>query len=137
MVRRGSAAGKGVVIERKVMKRRNVFQGVLAALFTGLVMPLKGKAWDVETIPSGDDLQKGIAALRNIVEIQTSDGNWNSSPYMQGMANGLIFALSLFERGRPQYLDPPDKWLSGEQSWTTEGAVKRLSDAFRIDPNFA
>jgi len=31
---------------------------------------------------------------------------------MHGMANGMIFALSLFSEGQPNYLDAPEKWLA-------------------------
>ena len=56
-------------------------------------------------------LQKSLQTLRDMTQVQCNDGNWNYDPYMHGMANGMIFALSLFEAGEPQYLEAPEKWL--------------------------
>lgn len=53
---------------------------------------------------------KSIEALDDAVKIQCSDGNWNYDPYMHGMANGMIFALSLFKSGNTEYLEAPAKW---------------------------
>jgi hypothetical protein len=41
--------------------------------------------------------------LRSIVSIQSSEGNWTESDYMQGMANGLILALAIMEDRMPVY----------------------------------
>lgn len=58
-----------------------------------------------------DKIQQAIQTLRDLTQIQCSDGNWNYDEYMHGMANGMLFALSLFESGEPKYLDAPDVWL--------------------------
>lgn len=51
--------------------------------------------------------------LKEIVDIQCHDGNWNANRYMHGMANGLILALSIVEGNEnPAFLDAPAKWLS-------------------------
>ena len=55
---------------------------------------------------------KGIEALRKQVEIQCSDGNWNYNPYMHGMANGLILALATIEEKDPEFISPPERWIS-------------------------
>ncbi len=60
----------------------------------------------------GINLEKAIADIRNVKSIQCSNGNWNYDPYMHGMANGLILALSFLEGVEPEYLDAPEKWLS-------------------------
>lgn len=52
-----------------------------------------------------------IDALRDLVRVQCANGNWNHDPYMHGMANGLILALSLFQSGRPEYLNAPVVYL--------------------------
>ena len=52
-----------------------------------------------------------LQTLRDLTQIQCSDGNWNYDPYMHGMANGMILALSLFEGGEPEYLESPTEWL--------------------------
>lgn len=56
-------------------------------------------------------LQDSLQTLRDMTQVQCSDGNWNYDPYMHGMANGMIFALSLFEDGKPKYLEAPKEWL--------------------------
>lgn len=55
--------------------------------------------------------QNSLQTLRDMTQVQCNDGNWNYDPYMHGMANGMIFALSLFEAGDPKYLDAPAEWL--------------------------
>lgn len=52
-----------------------------------------------------------IEILRDMTNVQCSNGNWNYSEYMLGMANGLIFALSIFDGGEPKYLSAPKRWL--------------------------
>lgn len=52
--------------------------------------------------------------VRGCHNVQAMGGNWNFSPYMRGMFNGLELALSILEGGRePQYRDAPaDGYLS-------------------------
>ena len=52
-----------------------------------------------------------VKILEEMTDVQCNDGNWNYDAYMHGMANGMIFALSLFQNKRPEYLEAPDKWL--------------------------
>jgi hypothetical protein len=49
--------------------------------------------------------------LRDLIKIQRADGNWNYSPYMHGLTNGLLLALSILVDEEPDYLDPPEKWI--------------------------
>lgn len=53
-----------------------------------------------------------LSALKDVVRVQCSDGNWNHDPYMHGMANGLILALSLFESEEPEFLEAPKVWIA-------------------------
>jgi len=55
-------------------------------------------------------LQNSLQTLRDLTQVQCSDGNWDHDQYMHGMANGMIFALSLFEAGEPEYLEAPKEW---------------------------
>lgn len=57
-----------------------------------------------------DIYEESIKSLKELLDVQCSDGNWNHDPYMHGMANGMILALSLFEGGRPEYLEAPKEW---------------------------
>ena len=61
-------------------------------------------------------MESAIKNLRDLIEIQCSEGNWNYNSYMFGMANGMILALATITREEPQYLDAPDKWLSTDGS---------------------
>jgi hypothetical protein len=53
-----------------------------------------------------------INTLREIVNIQGWDGNWNYDPYMHGLYNGLEFALSIMEKRDPVFKEAPEVWLS-------------------------
>lgn len=52
-----------------------------------------------------------LQKLKDMIKIQSTDGNWNHSQYMHGMANGMILALALLEDKDPVFLHAPDKWL--------------------------
>lgn len=52
-----------------------------------------------------------IENLKNIIEIQCSDGNWNYDPYMHGLANGLLLALATLYDIEYTPLSAPEKWL--------------------------
>jgi hypothetical protein len=56
-------------------------------------------------------LEEQLQALRNVTEIQLTDGNWNYDYYMHGMANGLILALAIMENKEVKFLSAPKKWL--------------------------
>lgn len=60
--------------------------------------------------------EASLQGLREATKVQCSDGNWNYSSYMHGMANGMLFALSCFEGGNPEYLEAPTKWLKDEEA---------------------
>ncbi len=70
--------------------------------------PVELEASDVDVLVI---LQNSVKMLREMKEVQCSDGNWNYDPYMHGMANGLIFALCLFDDKPPEYFEAPKEWL--------------------------
>ena len=55
--------------------------------------------------------KKAIESIEDVTKIQTCDGNWNYSPYMMGMANGLILALAILKGEDPIYKETPKVWL--------------------------
>jgi len=61
-----------------------------------------------------------LQELREVIKIQTADGNWNYDAYMHGMANGLIMALSVVTDKRdevePAFLEAPKVWLKNIES---------------------
>lgn len=68
-------------------------------------------------------------SLDDLVAVQTSQGNWDSDPYMQGMANGMILAQSLMAgNDSPAFLEAPLVW--GRDRDTLRGRY-RLSRARR------
>jgi len=69
-----------------------------------------------------DQAQISIKVLREMVDIQCRDGNWNYDRYMHGMANGMIFALSLFDNKEPEYLEAPEEWLEDKKELEDEKA---------------
>jgi len=41
------------------------------------------------------DLEARVDGIDDMVAIQCSDGNWNTSEYMRGLANGLLLAQAI------------------------------------------
>ena len=56
------------------------------------------------------DIEKRIEILKEMVKVQCTDGTWNHDFYMHGMANGMIYALSILENKDPKYLKAPKVW---------------------------
>lgn len=48
-------------------------------------------------------LQEDLNDLKDILEIQGSDGNWNYDDYMLGLFNGMELARATVEGGRPKF----------------------------------
>ncbi len=57
-----------------------------------------------------------IEKLREMVKVQCTDGNWNYSEYMHGLANGMICALAIVTDEDPKYLSAPEEWLCDKES---------------------
>jgi hypothetical protein len=55
--------------------------------------------------------EKTLKDMRNMVEIQGSNGTWNYDPYMQGMYNGMELMLAMVEGREPVYKEAPDEWV--------------------------
>jgi len=49
--------------------------------------------------------------LRDVINLQGQNGNWNYDPYMMGLYNGLEMARSIFVNKDPVFKDAPKKWL--------------------------
>lgn len=77
--------------------------------------------------------EKLIGDLKNLVNIQCSSGNWNYDPYMQGMANGMILALSILEQKEPIFLNVPNKWLCDIKLSPTTLTDEELTDIITND----
>ncbi len=46
---------------------------------------------------------KRVDKLKELRDVQCSDGNWNLTEYMRGLANGLILAVSVFDEQEPKF----------------------------------
>jgi len=57
---------------------------------------------------------KAVEQLKDLIKTQSSHGNYDCNPYMWGLANGLILALSLFDGVSPVFLERPAKFLDDE-----------------------
>ena len=44
-----------------------------------------------------------ISELKNLLEIQGQDGNWNADDYMQGMYNGMELVMAVIEDREPVF----------------------------------
>lgn len=55
-----------------------------------------------------------IEKMREMLEIQGEDENWNYSEYMFGMYNGMEFMLALAENREPIYKERPTDWLENK-----------------------
>jgi hypothetical protein len=55
-----------------------------------------------------DDVLK---QMREMLDVQGNNGNWNYDPYMLGMYNGMEFMMALAEGRDPVYKNAPDEWL--------------------------
>ena len=64
-----------------------------------------------------------VSLVREMRDVQGYDGNWNYDPYMQGLYNGLEFAVSLLEKREPVFRDAPKQWL---------GDISKKLDNFNI-----
>jgi hypothetical protein len=62
-----------------------------------------------------DELKARIIKLREVTGTACSDGNWDFSPYMLGMANGLLLGLATMDGGSPEYLCPPETWITDKK----------------------
>lgn len=63
-------------------------------------------------------IEKDISGIQNQVRIQGENGNWNYSPYMMGLFNGLELALSALENREPNFKSSPKEWLENRQVCT-------------------
>lgn len=56
-------------------------------------------------------MEDKIKELQKMLDVQCANGNWNYDPYMHGMANGMIFSMSVLTGNEPEYIEAPEKWL--------------------------
>ena len=57
------------------------------------------------------ELEELAAETQKIVDVQTSNGNWNYDNYMFGLANGMLLMQAMIEGVEPVFLEATDEWL--------------------------
>lgn len=73
--------------------------------------------------------EKVIADVKNVMDIQGSNGNWNANEYQFGMFNGMELILSIFEGREPQYRTMPETMGAKVAAFSPEQQVSRLLDS--------
>jgi hypothetical protein len=82
-----------------------------------------------------------VAKMKELLEVQGRDGNWNLDPYMQGMYNGMELMVALAEGRDPVFRKAPENWLSAQpqREWQglTTAETKALWNATKKPTEFA
>lgn len=53
--------------------------------------------------------RRKVKKLQEMIKVQCRDGTWNNSEYLWGMANGMIYSLSVIKEWEPHYKENPFK----------------------------
>lgn len=59
--------------------------------------------------------KKNIEDLRELIMLQGANGNWNASPYMTGLYNGMELALAIIEDREPIFM-VSDQYIDGSKN---------------------
>lgn len=59
--------------------------------------------------------KKEIEAMKETLQIQGYDGNWNYDEYMFGMYNGMELMMSIAEDREPIFKEKPKEWLKDKE----------------------
>lgn len=60
---------------------------------------------------------KKLKELRDCIDIQSQNGNWNYDPYMHGLLNGMLMAESIMAEDDAAFRDAPPEWLHKPKKW--------------------
>lgn len=60
--------------------------------------------------------EDSLTKVKEMLEVQGQNGNWNVDGYMHGMYNGMELALAILEDREPKYRAAPDKWIGWEST---------------------
>jgi len=78
-------------------------------------------------------MKKEIQDLKNLVELQSTKGNYDQSDYMRGLANGLIMALAIFEHKEPNFFEPLNQ--NALHTKKLIEVLERLRKSMKLNPN--
>lgn len=65
-----------------------------------------------------------VIKMKELLEVQGRDGNWNLDQYMQGMYNGMELMVALAEGRDPVFRKAPENWLSTPPQREWQGLTK-------------
>jgi hypothetical protein len=69
-----------------------------------------------------------LIKMKELLEVQGRDGNWNLDPYMQGMYNGMELIVALAEGRDPVFRKAPENWLSAQPKREWQGLTDEEID---------
>jgi hypothetical protein len=49
--------------------------------------------------------------MREMLDVQGQNGNWDYDPYMHGMYNGMEYMMAMVDGREPVFRQAPDMWL--------------------------
>ena len=99
-----------------------------------------GEGWAKQAIEIAKELRARLAQpepepvikMKELLEVQGRDGNWNLDQYMQGMYNGMELMVALAEGRDPVFRKAPENWLSTppQREWQglTDGEYEALAE---------
>jgi len=87
---------------------RNLGNNFLQTIIECDRVQLRPDVADYQTL--ADPLERRINILRSMIKIQTRPGNYDYSPYMYGMAQGMILAEATLDDQSPVYMECPREW---------------------------
>jgi len=74
-----------------------------------------------------NSIEERLAKLLQTRDEQCKDGTWDHSPYMRGLANGLILAHSILTDTEPNFKQIPDRWVEHDMTpLPSEGHSQQL-----------
>ena len=103
----------------------------------------KPTRWETPTVVKMDKVplyttppSAPIPKMREMLEVQGSDGNWNYDSYMHGMYNGMEYIIAMVESREPVFREAPKKWLS-KREWVelTEDEIEDLTSVMFEEPS--
>jgi hypothetical protein len=76
-------------------------------------------------------MEETIKIMKDLLEVQGRDGNWNYDSYMMGMYNGMELMLSIVEDREPVYKEAPDEWIENKtyKDETRDSLMKETVEA--------
>lgn len=85
-----------------------VDEGWMIGWFANAIEAGRNAGWDRAKGGENAILEKRISRLKNIMEIQSSPGNYDVNDYMRGFANGIILGYGTMTDTEPKYHEMPE-----------------------------